>query len=434
MQALIIEPSRTVASTLAVLFRKYGIEPRITKAGGEALQALEQHAPDLLCFAYELGDMNGVDFYISAKARKLLRHQPGLMFTSTHRRSVINRAIEAGVTQCFSKNKPEQLEYFIERFSISHRCRTSGDVLLVEDSGVTAQYYKEVLLRLGLRVDICNSAEDAIQRIEAHHYDLVVTDYLLAGSGTGFTVINAVRESPGKIAATPILAISSFDDTARKVEILRSGANDFVAKPVIAEELEVRVLNLLHMRQLMHRLESQHDQMRHLAMRDQLTSLHNRYYLNEEMPGLIADAEEHVAPLSLLAIDVDNFKAINDRHGHQVGDKVLSAIARLIQDACRNDDLVARIGGEEFVAALPGVTLQNAADRAETIRRQAELLYPAGIACTLSIGVTTLLAGDRYDDLFHRADAALYGAKQLGRNRINVAASDHQMPLESDFR
>lgn len=421
MHALIVDTSRTVVFTLAALLNQYGIESHVARSGEEALEVLEDGGIDLLFFSYELGDMDGVELFVSARARKLLHHQPGVMFTSSYRKEVVNRALEAGVTECFSKRNLPQLEQFIEKFAAGRRAFIHGNVLLVEDSSSTVAYYRQVLELMGLKVDAFRSAEEAIEKFADHHYDLVITDYMLAGTKTGFAVIRAVRESSGKKSTTPILAISALDDTARKVEILRNGANDYVGKPVVAEELEVRVSNLLHTQKLMRRLESQHQAMKDLAMKDQLTSLCNRYHLSEELPGLIAEAEDSGKPLSILLLDVDHFKQINDTCGHRTGDQVLELIAKTLHGACRSDDLVARVGGEEFVAVLPGVGLAEAVIRAESTRARIEALMPTGISVTASIGVAVMSGGETYDDLFRRADDAMYRAKTGGRNRVETA-------------
>jgi len=262
MKVLIVDPSSSVVFDLTTLFGTYGFECRAAADGQSALDILEHKPMDLLCFTYELPDMDGIDFLIAAKARKLLHHQPCLMFASTENKEVTVRALTAGVTECFSKQNLDRLEQFIERFAGDNRGSIHGRVLLVEDSASSALYFRQILERIGLHVDCCRNAEEAIAQFAAQEYDLVLADYVLDGPQSGLAVIRAVRESEGSKGQTPILAISSFGDTARKVEIFRSGANDFVSKPMVAEVLEMRVRNLLHIRNLMRRLESQHAAMK----------------------------------------------------------------------------------------------------------------------------------------------------------------------------
>ncbi|MFZ2406655.1 MAG: diguanylate cyclase, partial [Methylobacter sp.] len=374
-----------------------------------------------VCFAYELSDMNGIDMFISARARKLLHHQPGLMFAATHDKEVVDRALEAGVTECFSKSNLLQLERFVENFAAGGQGRVNGRVLLVEDSSSAVMFYSRILENMGLSVENCRSAEEAIVRLEHQSFDLVITDYVLAGVETGFSVIRAVRDLPGKKSMTPILAVSAFDNTARKVEVLRNGANDFVAKPVVAEELEVRVTNLIIMRKLMRRLESQHEAMKTMAMRDQLTSLYNRHHLDAVLPELVENTRVRRQPLSLMVIDVDHFKKINDVHGHKTGDQVLELIAGAMQRFFSRDEVLARMGGEEFVAILPNVPLVQASNMGEVLRRRIESLLPCSIPVTVSMGVAALGSHECYEDLFSRADAVMYRGKANGRNRVEVS-------------
>ena len=310
---------------------------------------------------------------------------------------------------------------FADRLIAVDAQRMEGEVLLVEDSATSALFCCRLLSRLGLTTDHCCSAEDAIERLEKKSYDLILVDYMLAGKETGLAVIRAVRAADGPRAAIPILAISSIEDAASRVEILRSGANDFVAKPVVAEELEVRVSNLLVMRRLVRQLELQNEAMRELAMRDQLTSLFNRHYLDRHLPAVIREAVEHRSPLSLILIDLDHFKQINDAYGHRTGDLVLEEVAALLQDRAGEGEIVARIGGEELLVVLPGLGAEAAAEKAESLRREVEELRPTGVPLTASFGVGTLQEGESYEQLFRRVDKAVYRAKSGGRNRVEAA-------------
>jgi diguanylate cyclase (GGDEF)-like protein len=151
----------------------------------------------------------------------------------------------------------------------------------------------------------------------------------------------------------------------------------------------------------------------------------NRRAWSERVRRLMA---EDAAPLSVLFIDLDHFKALNDRHGHDLGDRALAAVASSLKQNLRGQDLLARHGGEELVAALPGCELDVAARLAEQLRQRVGRLRIEGISpaqadtatLSLSIGVARLRPGESLESLVRRADGAMYAAKRAGRNRVEV--------------
>jgi diguanylate cyclase (GGDEF)-like protein len=159
-----------------------------------------------------------------------------------------------------------------------------------------------------------------------------------------------------------------------------------------------------------------------VARTDPLTRLPNRGQLDQGLPELIAQAREEQQPLCLLFLDIDHFKAINDRHGHAVGDRCLIAVGRILRRHVRASDLMARYGGEEFVVALEGAAPERAMEAAEALRVAVEAEGRAvdghEIGMTISLGVSDLREEDSPATLLSRADAALYRAKREGRNRV----------------
>jgi two-component system cell cycle response regulator len=160
-----------------------------------------------------------------------------------------------------------------------------------------------------------------------------------------------------------------------------------------------------------------------LARKDPLTGLPNRRALEEELPRALARALRAGEPLSVVVLDVDRFKEVNDRHGHAAGDAVLAAVAGRAAAALRGSDVIARFGGEEFAVVLPGADLARAAEAAERIREavaaEAVTAGGAALSVTVSLGCATLLPDERdARALLARADARLYEAKRAGRNRV----------------
>jgi two-component system cell cycle response regulator len=418
MKVLLVEPSRFLRSVISSIFVRYNIDVQVAESGTQALATLREERPDILCFALELGDMRGTDFFREAQRLNLVGFFPALMITSSTDKAVFDDAVAAGVTDCFPKSDLEGLEQYVEQWQRHATRRLSGRVLLVEDSDTAANFCTDVMVRLGLDVVRYKTAEEAIASLASNDYRIVVTDFVLEGLQTGLSVILSVRGQKGRKADLPILALSSIDSVARRVDILRAGANDFVTKPVVAEELSARLSNLIMLRELFDRLEAQHELVKEMALRDRLTSLHNRHHLDAEMPKLMAEAVQKRTPLSLMVIDIDHFKKINDSQGHSKGDEVLIAVADILRGLCRGQQLLVRFGGEEFVLVLPGATTLNAGLAAELLRERIAAAHPAGIPVTASFGITTLITGDNFDQMFSRADAALYEAKRSGRNQV----------------
>jgi two-component system cell cycle response regulator len=155
-------------------------------------------------------------------------------------------------------------------------------------------------------------------------------------------------------------------------------------------------------------------------MTDQLTTCHNRHSLSEYAPKYIKDSIRYKHPLSVMILDLDHFKHINDEFGHDTGDIVLSGIGKLLMTTCRQGDIVARIGGEEFMILLPYCTITDALNKAETLRAMIEMCKPGDLTVTASIGVAQLLEEheESYKNLYKAADRAVYHSKENGRNQV----------------
>jgi len=207
-----------------------------------------------------------------------------------------------------------------------------------------------------------------------------------------------------------------------------ANAQLYQAQQALNENLENQVANRTK------ELEVQRQKMYELAMKDQLTQLYNRHYLLEIAAKSINEAERFNDPLSIIVIDIDHFKKLNDTHGHQLGDQVLESVAELLKAEMRSSDVAARFGGEEFVLLLSHCALAEAQAKAEDLREKIQQLTPCDIEITASFGVSALesLTGEgSFDALFKLADHALYQAKDEGRNRVVVASTSNSVAEEA---
>ena len=187
----------------------------------------------------------------------------------------------------------------------------------------------DILMDMGLDVDAYTRAEDAWHAFKRGGYDLVITDIVLEGVMSGLSLVRQIRRLEGELSEVPIIATSGFDNASRRIELFHLGVNEYIAKPIIKEELTERVFNQLTSYHTMLELRSQQRSLYSLSMLDELTQLFNRYALREFATRYFSEAVRHKQPLSLAILDLDFFKQVNDLEGHQKGDQVLAELAKV---------------------------------------------------------------------------------------------------------
>lgn len=253
--------------------------------------------------------------------------------------------------------------------------------------------------------------------------DVVLLDVELPGLD-GYEVLRAMKADPD-LCEVPVVFLTGRHDPAEVVAALSLGAHDYLRKPFESAELLARVRAALRVKALQDELHERLAEL-DLAVRvDSLTGLFNRRHLTEHTEIVCSAARRRQRQVSVLMIDVDRFKSVNDSHGHAAGDAVLQQIAERLRAGVRAEDMAGRWGGEEFVILLPDTGEEGAVKLAERLRfavanesiRTTEGLE---IAVTVSIGCATGV-GEYPDALLKRADAALYVAKAEGRDRVVVA-------------
>lgn len=422
MRTLIVDPSPLFQQMLAGMLNDAGGQCTICGNAADALGLVRKHRFDLVCVAMYLPDMDGMGFCSHLRQRPEYSETPIVLVTSLAGDEMINAAAGAGITRVFLKSEMPQFARFAAE--IHEGPAERGRVLLVEGNAAIAGAIRHQLAQLGLSVEEEASAEAALARFMEGTFDLLFVDTALSSARGALWLVQSVRGSGDeRRSATPILALSTQADANRKVDLLRAGANDFISKPVVIEEFNARVRNLIQSKRLLDKVNAQQDRLHKLAMTDQLTSLYNRHYLTDVAAAEIAEAIRERYPLSLIVIDLDFFKKINDNHGHAMGDLVLVQAAQAIRGAFRDNAIPARIGGEEFVVVLPRRDLAAAVASAEQLRQTISELRPNDINVTASMGVAAMDGTDataNFDTLFSAADKGVYLAKETGRNRVCV--------------
>lgn len=220
----------------------------------------------------------------------------------------------------------------------------------------------------------------------------------------------------------PVLAL--VNDDGEGLTMLDSGAADFVCKPIQAVILKARVATHIQ-------LQSQRNKLNFLALHDQLTGLYNRHFLVERAHQSLSKIQRHQTALSIVLLDLDGFRHINDFNGHHVGDLVLQIVSKLLQESFRKEDVVARMGGEEFVILMES-GIEEALDKTESVRQLLQNLKPMGLPLTGSFGVVNVNADNLdFSLLMLLADEAVYKAKADGRNCIVCYDQGHYLSQTS---
>jgi len=344
--------------------------------------------------------------------------------TSEPNEALLNNARNAGIKDIFPKTNIVHLRESIHYFIKGTRSIVieSGRVIYIEDSPSVARVISRDLEKMNLEVDHYRSAEDAYNAVLKNEYDLVITDVMLKGAMSGLSLVRMIRALKTHLSELPILAMTGHDDPRRRIELFHAGINDYVTKPPIEEEFAARINNLISNKRLHDKVREQKQALMQLAMKDQLTTCHNRHSLVESAPRYINDSIRYDHSLSIMILDLDYFKTINDEHGHDAGDRVLAEIGKLLMKAFRQGDFVSRIGGEEFLIILPHCFAEDAVNKGNHIRSLIESSKPGGLKITASIGIASLSAehGSDFDRLYKAADEAVYHSKKNGRNRVTL--------------
>jgi two-component system cell cycle response regulator len=289
----------------------------------------------------------------------------------------------------------------------SMNCR----LLIIDGDDVLRSYLRRRLQLDGCIVDDAADVESAKRLLREQDYDLVTMDLMLLPQ-SGYELFEYLKEDP-TLKWVPLVILSGKNDLNDKVRCFHLGADDYVTKPFQYEELAARIYGLIKRTR----------NFEQLAFRDPLTGVFNRRYFDHQIGLELKRVTRYPAPISLIFIDIDRFRGINDTYGHHIGDLVLKGLAHLLQSKIRGTDLLARFGGKEFVIVLPGTMADQAIQIVEGILVQVHnqpIVQNEGVAfhITFSAGVAEWQQGMSINEWVKLADTAMYHAKQQGRDRV----------------
>jgi two-component system, cell cycle response regulator len=312
-------------------------------------------------------------------------------------------------------------------------------VLVIEDDPLIREVLSHWLGEVnGYQLQMAANGREGLELALAFRPQLVITDWLMPEmDGLGFCQTLRASDWGRDIYVLMLTSVESEDDFVRAFDV---GVDDFISKPVNVRALDARLKaawRYVSLREAWQRDQSKlvqamaelaliNRKLEQTALSDELTDLPNRRAGMNVLAQVWSAAQRTSDPLSVLAVDIDHFKSINDRYGHAVGDVVLRAVAATLREHARREDTVVRWGGEEFLVVMPTARSPEAARAAERLRRAVQALQVPvegrQIGVTISVGVSsTDPATAHVDKLLKDADEALYSAKHGGRNRVVLA-------------
>ncbi len=421
--------------------------------GPEALELISREHPDIILLDVMMPGMNGFEVCRRIKSNPATVHIPVVMVTALDQPSDRIAGLEAGADDFLTKPVQDfalfarvksliRLKYMLDELRNREATTTNmgwdesaandynkeapndAKILIVDEQEHIADRIARVLDVVG-DVTLMIGGEDVADRAREKNYDLIIVSLTMRDTD-GLRVCSRIR-SFDETRNIPILVMVSEGTDKQLLRALDMGVNDYVVRPVDKNEFLVRVKTQLKRKRYADKLwENFHTSM-HLATTDAVTGLYNRHYLTNHLDTQLAAAMRYDKILSLMMMDIDHFKNVNDTYGHAAGDKVLKAFSMIIAKNIRGIDLAARYGGEEFVVMMPDTPMDWARSIAERLRKQVEQhpfdvgLDAGPINITVSIGVAASTDQAMPAELLEYADKAMYSAKSTGRNKVIVA-------------
>jgi len=299
-------------------------------------------------------------------------------------------------------------------------------VLVADDSAIYRKLVEQSLSEEDCSVLFASRGLEAIEIFERERPQLVITDWTMPDL-SGVELCQRIRAATNS-SYTYVIIVTGHTDKDKVVQGLSSGADDYLTKPFHRDELQARVRVGRRLLDLHRQIEDKNRLLEELALTDALTGLPNRRAIEEWSSRQLSGAARHGFPFWVVMIDLDHFKKVNDTYGHDAGDTVLKGFAEILKTNTRLSNIAGRVGGEEFLQVLTHVDERSVKIVVERVREQfeAEKFFLDGATrfFTASFGATGFCgkAAPAFSELVSRADAALYRAKHLGRNRIEIDA------------
>ncbi len=405
-----LEADKAWANQVIVQVEVFGYQVRYFDNSSSFIEAIEQSYPVAL-----LIDMNLLNEELESRLHEIQENihykNTAVFFIATHGEfSLRLKAVQLGGQAFFIKNfLIEDLIAKLDRSfeSNSENCR----ILIVDDEQDVADYHSAILTLANMTTRIITDARDIDLAMNEFKPNLILMDLYMPGC-SGMQLANIIRQQ-STYESIPIMFLSSEEDRLIQLTAMKLGADDFVAKSSRPDYLVMAIRNRVN----------RYHTLRSMMVRDNLTGLYNHSFIHQQLDSQLNLATRTNTCLCVVMIDLDDFKKINDMHGHQVGDQVLRSLSLMMRTRLRSSDIVGRYGGEEFLIILPNTLLKSASFLIDELRVQfSKLVFSlstASFQTTFSAGIAGYPEYDTTSELIQAADKKLYQSKNTGKNRVS---------------
>jgi diguanylate cyclase (GGDEF)-like protein len=394
---LIVDDSPSARKILAQTFNLDGhFEVLEAETAGEAKKLILQHEDELKFITLDLHLPDRTGLELTSELRRKGIFTPIIMITSDLKEDFLKEAFLRGVNLYILKKdiSEERVRVYSKEFLQLEADRKEKEqlpVLIVEDNSI----FREVLIKhfalRGFPALAVASAEEALKLLRLNRFLLTIIDINLPGMN-GIEFLQQIQALNIEEYEKLTLVYTASPNPFLVFDAFMAGATDFLQAPFGFHEFHIRVFNLLRLRNTLLNLVRAKESYYHLSIVDHLTGLYNRRYFWETLERSLKEARRYGHDISLILIDLDNFKQINDQYGHQVGDELLKIVAEGLRSSVRATDLVARYGGDEFVILLPRENVHRCKDLLERLRQKLKSCrlekYPS-IEVEFSMGVAS---------------------------------------------
>lgn len=393
----------------------------------EAKRMLSMAIPSIVLVAYEMKDGLGLELarFISEKYKNV----PVIIMSAEDNTERKKLALESGaidyiVRRHIDKSIIHYIDEIIELLDISNLRGTSGYVLIINP--IDAKLAINILNSLGMQVIV--PEEEIIPENIEKEFTSISPDIIIIDIDYGYDkvleIVKSIRKLE-KLKKVPILLLTDSMENSALRSFILFGANDYTLKPISNESFILRVTTNIRAKKLYDYLESINTELYKLATTDPLTGLYNRRFILEQLTMLNYNFERYGHNFTIMIMDIDKFKSINDTYGHDAGDMVIIDFANRVKESLRKTDYVGRFGGEELIVILQHINEENSISLTrkilETLRKSEVKYGEFTIRYTASIGVKYCnLYFEKIDEYIKKADQLLYMAKEKGRNRAFV--------------